>query len=458
MIVKYLGFAVLILLFITASDSQFGHELTWEKIPDKEKLEDVKEFPWMSTDSFRPFLEDEDDRVSDKFPVTPYFYPTVHFWFLIYTQFESNQVVIHDKTNLNLIYKVLDFSSLHHKGLNRNMLYILQQKLSEERIDKIRYDLKDLAKDPYSLKADAKVIYRSLKEAGIQLPIKKQERISFFNKLKDNIRTQTGQRNFIKDGIIRSLPYKPFLNKYFPHRDLPVELLAIPFLESSFNPLAESKVGALGPWQFMPLIASYYVPKKTTQIDYRSNIGVISIAAANLMKENIYLMKSWDMAVTAYNSGTKHLLKTRRELASQNRTNIDLEDVIKHSDSNHFGFASKNFYSEFLALVHALAYEEEIFAGLHREDRYNVEEVLDFYLAKCSMRLDKILNAKQQDEVRYHNHQLEDLKSTIPRGAIITTKDSLPSSKFYKLSFKQLLETKPKDWTKYLGNQSCSTK
>lgn len=457
MILKYLGFAALILLFITASDSHFGHELTWEKMPAKDKLEDVKEFPWMSTDSFRPFLEDEDDRVNDKFAVTPYFYPTVHFWFLIYTQFESNQVVIHDKTNLNLIYKVLDFSSLHHKGLNRNMLYVLQQKLSEERIDKIRNDLRDLAKDPYSLKTDAKVIYRSLLEAGIQLPIKKAPRQAFFNKLRDNIRTQTGQRNFIKDGIIRSLPYKPFLNKYFPNHNLPIELLAIPFLESSFNPLAESKVGALGPWQFMPLIASYYVPKKTSQIDYRSNVGVISVAAANLMKENFKLMKSWDMAVTAYNSGTKHLLKTRRKLAST-MDSIDLEDVINHSDSNHFGFASKNFYSEFLALVHALAYEEEIFAGLHREDRYNVEEVLDFYLAKCSMRLDKNLNSKQQDEVLYHNHQLRDLRQTIPRGSIITAKDNLPSNKFYKLSFKQLVETKPKDWTKFLGNQSCSTR
>ena len=42
MILKYLGIAAIILLIITASDSHFGHELTWEKVPDKEKIEDVK--------------------------------------------------------------------------------------------------------------------------------------------------------------------------------------------------------------------------------------------------------------------------------------------------------------------------------------------------------------------------------------------------------------------------------
>lgn len=458
MIVRYLLFSAFMLCLITASDPFFGTELSWEKKPAEEP-EDVREMPWMATDAFRTFLEDDDDRVADIFPVTKYYYPTVNFWFMIYTQFESNQVVIHDKNNLNLIYKVLDFSQLHHKGLHRNVLYVLQQKLSDDRIDELKADLKFLAHNPFSLEPRAKEIYRLLKEADINLPIKKLERQAYFNQLRDNIRTQTGQRNFIKDGIIRSLPYKPFLNKYFSEHKLPPELLAVPFLESSFNPKAESKVGALGTWQFMPLIASYYVPKKSRspEFDYRSNVGVISVAAAYLMKENFQLMKSWDLAVTAYNSGTKHLLKTKRELASS-RDEIDLEAIIKHSDSAHFGFASKNFYSEFLALVHALAYEEEIFAGLHREDRYNVDEMLDFYLMKCSQRLDKSLSKEQLDDVIYYNHHIDKASITYPRGTIITSKVNLPSNKFLKLKFNQILKDKPKQWAKFLGAQSCSTK
>src|SRR5690606_910794 len=155
----------------------------------------------------------------------------------------------------------------------------------------------------------------------------------------------TGQKNFIKSGIVESLPYQSFLFRLFADKKLPKELLAIPFLESSFNPRAHSKVSAAGAWQFMPLISSYFLPKRTTILDYRFNVGLSSLAAAKLLDENHRILKSWDLAVTAYNSGTKHLLKTKRELK---RPDVTLEDVIKHSDSKHFGFASKNFYSEFL--------------------------------------------------------------------------------------------------------------
>lgn len=458
MILKYLFISILILCLVTASVSNFGTDLSWIKIPGADS-DDVTELAWMSSESFRTYLEDRDNRVSNKFPVTPYYYPTVNFWFLIYTQFESNHVVIHDKNNLSLIYKVLDFTSLHAKGLNKNILYVLQQKISEDRINKLKSDLHFLAANPFSLEPEAKNIYRTLKESGVKLPIRTQDRKNFFKKLKNNIRTQTGQRNFIKDGIMRSLPYKKFLSKHFSAQNLPPELLAVPFLESSFNPKAESKVGAMGTWQFMPLIASYYVPKRSRspQFDYRSNVGVISVAAAILMKQNFQLMKSWDMAVTAYNSGTKHLLKTKRELASI-KNDINLEAIIKHSDSQHFGFASKNFYSEFLALVHALAYEEELFSNIHRDDRYNMEDDLDFYLTKCSLKLDKVLDEAQLDDIAYYNHHITQLKTAYPRGTIITVKEKLPQNKFYKLSASQMIDHMPKDWIKLLKNHSCSTK
>lgn len=456
--VKYFISLLCILFLITSSDPHFGAQFQWNR-SEKNRIEDVKELPWMSQDSFKIYLRDHKNRVSDLFPVSDYFYPTVNFWFLIYTQFGSNHVVIHDKNNLKLIYKVLDFSTLYAKGLPKNSLYILQNKIAAEKISELKQQLAFLEKDPYSLGPQAKNIHRLLTESGVIVPINKMKRKMFFQRLRENMRTQTGQRNFIKDGIVRSLPYKPFLNKFFNHMKLPPELLAIPFLESSFNPKAESKVGALGVWQFMPLIASYYVPKRSQrpEFDYRSNVGVISVAAAYLMKENIQLMKSWDLAVTAYNSGTKHLIKTKRELASTGNT-INLEDIIRHSDSQHFGFASKNFYGEFLALVHALAYEEELFDEIHQHDRYNVEEVLHFHLTKCSMRFDKILNEKQLDDVLFHNHHITTSGILYPRATIVTSKEVLPQSKFLKLDIDHMSQLKPKEWERLLARQSCSTR
>ena len=454
MILKYLGFALLVCVLITASDPFFGTDLSWRPIP-KEKESDVRELPWMSTEAFRPYLEDHDERVSDIFKVKPYYYPSVHFWFLIYAQFESSQVVIHDKSNLNLIFRVLDFTSLHKKEIPKNTIYVLQQKLSEEKLNDLKSELDELAKNPYSLTSEAKKIYRTIKEAGVTLPIRKSDRSIFFNKLKHNLRTQTGQKNFIRDGVVRSLPYQHFLGKYFTDKNLPKELLGVPFLESSFNPRAHSKVNALGIWQFMPLIGSYYVPKRTDKTDYRSNVGVASLAAGFLMSENFKIMKSWDLAVTAYNSGTKHLLRTKRELASDK---VDLEAVIKHSDSEHFGFASKNFYSEFLALAHTLAYRDELFDGIHSHDRKDVDEDLNFFMAKCSLVLSKTLKAHELDDVEFHNHHMDEMRGQIPRGYIVTAKSILPKSKFYQVRYTDLLKVKPKDWDRFLKNQSCSTR
>lgn len=451
---KNLFLFFVMLIIITAADPFFGTDLSWRPLPKEEKS-DVRELAWQSTDAFKPYLMDEDDRVSDVFRISEFFYPNVNFWFMIYTQFESSSVVIHDKNNLSLIYKVLDFSSLHEKKLPKNTLYVLQQKISLEKKEDVEKELELLTNNPFSLSPSAKKMYKIFKQAGVKLPMSKSERIVYFSKLKDNLRTQTGQKNFIRDGVIRSLPYRHFITTYFTDRRLPKELLAVPFLESSFNPNAESKVNALGIWQFMPLIASYYVPKKTNTTDYRSNVGVASISAGFLMSENFKILKSWDLAVTAYNSGPKHLLKTRRELGG---TTIDLEAVIKHSDSQYFGFASKNFYSEFLALVHTLAYREELFRGLHKSEREDVDEDLKFFMAKCSLKLTKVLNELQLEDVEFHNHQINNISQELPRGFIVTAKSFLPKSKFYQIPYKELLKTKPKDWEKYLRYQSCSTK
>lgn len=454
MIFKYLILSLLALVFVTSSDPYFGIEFGNVNLT-KDAEDDVKEVSWMSTDILRPYLEDKDDRVSDLFKVTPYYYPTVHFWFLMYTKFESSQVVIHDKSNLSLIYKVLDYSELVEKNIPRNTRYVLQQKISVEKVQKLKADLNELVLNPYSLSPEAKQFYRMFKHAGITLPSKKAERVKFLKNLIENMRTQTGQKDFIRAGIIRSMPYQKFLTSYFKSRGLPSELLAVPFLESSFNPRAHSKVSALGIWQFMPLIASYFVPKRTDLLDYRSNVGVSSVAAAFLMSENYKIMKSWDLAITAYNSGTKHLLSSKRKLAS---SDVDLEDIIKSSDSAFFGFASKNFYSEFLALAHTLAYQEELFSKIHKNERDDTEEMLNFYMMKCSFRLDKVLNDDQLDDVDFHNDQLRAKERPYPRGTIVTSKSSLPKSKFFKIDTKVIEKYKPKDWERLLRNQSCSTK
>ncbi len=454
MIAKYVTLSILALFFVTSSDPFFGLELG-DRVSTNKNEDDVVELPFYSPKVVDPYLQDYGKRVNPVFHISKFYYPNVRFWFLVYTRLDSTQVAIHDKNNLSIIYKVLDFSALKQKGLHSNTLYVLQQKLSRERQNDIRLALDLLAKDPFNMDAGSREIFRAVKNSGALIPTEKASRMLFFKKLRDHLRVQTGQRDFIEAGLKRSLPYQTFLKNYFEKRGLPKELTSIPFLESSFNPKAHSRVSALGVWQFMPLISSYYLPTRTTLMDYRSNVGLASIAAANLLFENHKIMKKWDLTVTSYNSGTKHLLNSRRKLAS---LNVNLEDIIKNSQSESFGFASKNFFAEFLALAHVLAYEDELFPGIRQTERDDAEENLFFSMAKCPMRIDKEVDGAHLDEIAFYNDHIRDFKKIYPRGTIISTKSRLPASKFLKIDDQTIIKRKPKDWSGLLKNQSCSTR
>lgn len=453
--IKFTFLAVLALFLVTSSDPYFGFELgNRPSVGDSE--DDVVELPFYSQKALEPFLRDYDNRVNPVFRINKFFYPNVRFWFLIYTRLESSQVAVHDRRNLSIIYKVLDFTALRKKEVPANTLFILQQKLSKERVDELRLALDLLARDPHNMDPSSREIYRAVRNAGVDLPSTPKERSEFFKELRDNLRAQTGQKDFIEAGLRRALPYRNFIRFQLEKKNLPVELAAIPFLESSFNPKAHSRVSALGVWQFMPLIGSYYLPKRTTHIDYRANVGTSSLAASHLLQENHRIMKRWDLTVTSYNSGTRYLLKTKRELASI--PNVSLEDIIRHKASGAFGFASKNFYSEFLALSHVLAYSDELFPSVRNSEREDADKNLIFSLAKCPMRIDKEVSSTLQEEVDFYNDHIQDFKKIYPRGTILTTKSRLPSSKFYVIDETSVSKRKPKDWSALIRNQSCSTR
>src|SRR5690606_14938545 len=118
-----------------------------------------------------------------------------------------------------------------------------------------------------------------------------------------------------------------------------------------------SKVGASGVWQFMRYIGSHFMDINRRH-DGRSQPLMATASALHLLRQNIKIMGRWDLAITAYNSGTKHLLKGRRLMESKKREG-SLANILEYYEHEHIGFASKNFYAEFLALTRALAYRDQ---------------------------------------------------------------------------------------------------
>ena len=278
-------------------------------------------------------LKDPEDRISEKFKIPSSFRSKVLFWAQIYTQFNSNQALIHDKNNLAIVYDALDYSLPSQKS---------KSALTLETVSKIKTSLLEISKTkrPKSLYA------KKLRQHLIRIRLKKPQhmlRKKFFTHLSQNIRVQTGQRDKIFQGILNALPFLPFIDDLFKNFELPHNLLAIAFVESSFNPSATSKVNAQGVWQIMPFISQKLLPQGS-RLQSTRNVLLSTVGASHLLAQNFDLLKRWDLAVTAYHSGTKQLILAKKALRQKN---IDLAYILKNYKKGSFGFASRNFYSEF---------------------------------------------------------------------------------------------------------------
>lgn len=176
------------------------------------------------------------------------------------------------------------------------------------------------------------------------------------------IRSQRGAKEQFLSGLKISGRYMAQMQKIFREEGLPAELAYLPFVESSFNVRARSSAGALGMWQFMVDTGKKFL-RINDAFDERRDPLLSTRAAARLLKQNYTLLGNWPLAVTAYNHGTEGLFRAVSSVGSS-----DLVEIIKHYESPTFGFASKNFYAEFLAAVNIAGDSDSYFpyVRLHR--------------------------------------------------------------------------------------------
>jgi membrane-bound lytic murein transglycosylase D len=160
------------------------------------------------------------------------------------------------------------------------------------------------------------------------------------------------------------------MKKIFREESLPEELAYLPLVESSFNIRARSGVGALGMWQFMPETGKKFM-RIDGSVDERRDPMTSTRAAARLLKQNYRILDSnWPLAITAYNHGTEGIFRGIKAVESG-----DLVEIIKRYQSPTFGFASKNFYAEFLAVVAIVTQRDVYFPFLRPHQPVLLREV-----------------------------------------------------------------------------------
>ncbi len=313
--------------------------------------------PIRTGDTTDKILADSDNRIGPEFEIPEPIYNQTKFWFRIYTEFDSTKKVIHHSLHPHIIYDVVDVSEILSAPTRAQWLNNQKaQRVVSKRVHEIRLQLLKMSRKKVENFSEEEAKWWKL------LSELKGQRQKILAGAAGNLRMQTGQKNFFENGLVLSTRYLPGMEAIFDANGLPREFTRLPFVESSFVIGATSKVGAAGIWQFMPTIGRKFM-KVTDQIDERRNPWKASQAAAKLLKENHQILhRKWGLALTAYNHGPGGV-----RLAIQKTKSTDIAKIVKTYRSKNFDFASANFFTCFLAALHAQMYRDILWPNLQSE-------------------------------------------------------------------------------------------
>ncbi|MEK9628463.1 MAG: LysM peptidoglycan-binding domain-containing protein [Nitrospinota bacterium] len=262
----------------------------------------------------------------------------VDFWKKIYSEYTTQHAVVHDMNDLSITYEVV---YLGEKPLSR--------RAKERKLDKVKSKYKKILRKIAETKNKS-----SLK--GEDLRVYKLAKKDFYKKAR-RIRTQLGLKDRFKEGIERSGLYMDEIKRILKKHNLPEELRVLPHVESSFQIGAYSSAGAAGIWQFTRGTGRLFM-RVGYDIDERRDPILATHGAAKLLKKNFEVVNFWPLAITAYNHGLQGMKR------AQKRHGSDIVKIIKDYKSRTFGFASRNFYAEFLAALHVVKNQNKYFPNL----------------------------------------------------------------------------------------------
>lgn len=366
-------------------------------------------------------------RAADPFPLYPCIQPNVTFWKKIYTEFDTSQGVIHDNRDLDIIYEVIHLDCEDTAKA---------RKTNRDRIERVRKKYEDLLKrltaDPSTRDPEARRVAELFGKGATK---------NDFRCATGRVRCQVGQKDRFRMGIIRSGAYVEEIRKILASYGLPEDLAYLPHVESSFNPRAYSRFGAAGVWQFTQSTGKRFMTVNYS-VDERWDPIRSTHAAARLLKSNYQCLGSWPLAITAYNHGLSGMLRAKNSKG-------DYEAVFVGYRGRLFKFASRNFYSEFLAARDIAKATEKHFGKLElHKPIESAQIVLEGYASVTDIvrhfdvdvdTLKQLNPALREPVFRGQKHMPKGYALRLPEvsgGGLIRTTPSVPST-IYKPHQKQ---------------------
>lgn len=295
---------------------------------------------------------------SETFPCPDELRLRVEFWIRIFAEFERHHKVLHDTRYPWIIYEVIDVESVDRGVASRRI---------DERIEYYRRLLDRMSrKEPSTFTAPEQRVARLLAEIPED---------ALYTRAKDRLRTQSGVGSAMLQSLQRSGRYLDRIVETLAYYGVPPEVAFLPHVESSFQPNIRSHAGAVGMWQFTAGTGQRFLQIEH-DLDERLNPYSATVAAARFLRENAEKLGSWPLAVVSYNHGLAGVMRAMNRLGTD-----DVVRVLHEYDGPRFGFASQNFYCEFLAVIEIGSDPERFFGSIEYDPPLHVIDFpLDHYV------------------------------------------------------------------------------
>ncbi|HEX5043459.1 MAG TPA: transglycosylase SLT domain-containing protein [Candidatus Polarisedimenticolaceae bacterium] len=280
------------------------------------------------------------------------------FWTSVYGKWSLSQVAVHDKQCPSMIYEVIDLPGAvgeaytpAQQAFVGDVRAAWEARLAEieGRVDAgapLSDDEKSLA-----LRVTDACGTDGLRGASLR------------------VRSQRGLRERFRRGLAVSARYDVRFREIFREAGLPEDLALLPHVESSFQHTARSSAGAVGVWQFTRATGRKFM-RVNAAVDERLDPVASARGAARYLRAAHDTLGSWPLALTSYNHGVAGMTRARAQFGD------DFEAVVRAYDAPTFGFASKNFYAEFLAAREVALHPEVYFPeGVSFEEPLAMDEV-----------------------------------------------------------------------------------
>ena len=142
-------------------------------------------------------------------------------------------------------------------------------------------------------------------------------------------------RGTFQRALVRSGRYREMITRIFKEEGVPQDLIYLAQAESGFIPVALSRAGARGMWQFMASRASGYGLERNWWIDERQDPEKATRAAARHLKDLYEQFGDWYLAMAAYNSGPGNVQQAVKRTGYADFWELYKRDVLPKETKNY---------------------------------------------------------------------------------------------------------------------------